>query len=64
MIESSCSATVSRLDDFYRARRYQNATHVGLQLVELFLGHDQVEDDGEHAGQEDGEEQGGPGQVH
>ena len=39
-------------------------THVGLQGIELFLRHDQVEYDGEDPGQEYGQEQSSSRQVH
>jgi hypothetical protein len=39
-------------------------THVSLQAVELFLGHDEIQDDGEYTGQEDGQEESSSRQVH
>jgi len=38
--------------------------HVGLQAVKFFLGHDEIQDDGEYTGQEDGQEESSSRQVH
>jgi len=61
--ESQVSEPFShRLSDKGKDRGY--GAHVGLQAVKFFLGHDEIQDDGEYTGQEDGQEESSSRQVH